>query len=69
MNLSSLLTVLAVVVGLYFLNYVRSCFRRLEAEGWRSSLFWAGAILFASSGLLGAGISATARYGRPRSQK
>jgi hypothetical protein len=54
---STLVLVLAVIVGLFFLNYVRSCFRRYEG-GWMTSLFWAGAIIWAVSGVLGAGIHA-----------
>jgi len=58
MGASTLVLVLGVIVGLFFLNYVRSCFRRYEG-GWMTSLFWAGAIIFAVSGALGAGIHAT----------
>jgi hypothetical protein len=56
---STLLLVLGVIAGLFFLNYVRSCFRRHEGAGWMTSLFWAGAIVFAVSGALAAGVNAT----------
>ena len=56
---STLLVLLSVIVGLFFLNYLRSCFRRHGDAAWMTSLFWVGAIVFAVSGTLGAGITAT----------
>jgi hypothetical protein len=59
MGAVTLLLVLGVIVGLFFLNHVRSCFRRYDSTGRATSLFWGGVIVFAVSGALGAGISST----------
>ena len=59
MGTSTLVTLLSVIVGLFFLSHVRSCFRRYEGTGRMTSLFWAGVIIFAMSGAVGAGINST----------
>jgi hypothetical protein len=58
MNVSALLVTLGLIAGLFFLNYVRSVFRRYEATGWLTSLYWVGAILFAMAGAIAAGLNA-----------
>jgi hypothetical protein len=59
-GLASLLTVLAILFGLFFYGYLRAYFRKHLGMEWLSSIFFGGAILFAVSGAVGAGIDAVA---------
>ena len=58
-SLAAVLSVLAVVFGLFFYGYLRAYFRRLPGLEWLASLFFGGAIVFGVGGALGAGIDAT----------
>jgi len=53
---SALLTMLAVAVGLGFYLYLRTYYRRVIGVDWLASLFFVGAVVFALSGVLGAGL-------------
>lgn len=55
---SALVTMAAVIVGLYFLTWLYSHFSRQRA-GWMGTLFLVGVVLFAGSGVLGAGVAAS----------
>lgn len=54
-NGGALLTILAVIVGLFFYGYLRAYFRRSPGTEWLASVSFGGAIVFAASGALGAG--------------
>ena len=56
MGVSMILTVLAVIIGLYFLVWLQS---QLARDGsWMGNLFMVGIVIFAASGALAAGIAA-----------
>jgi hypothetical protein len=59
-SLGALLSVLAVVFGLFFFGYLRAYFRGLPGLEWLASLFFGGAIVFGVGGALAAGLDATA---------
>jgi hypothetical protein len=59
-SVGALLSVLAVVFGLFFFGYLRAFFRRLPGLEWVSALFFGGAIVFAVGGALAAGLDAAA---------
>jgi len=54
---AGLLVMLSVIVGVGFFVYLRSYFRRITGRDWLSTLFFTGAVLFAISGAVGAGIN------------
>jgi hypothetical protein len=53
---AALLTVLAILFGMFFYGYLRAYFRKHAGMEWLSSLFFGGAVIFAVSGGVGAGI-------------
>ena len=57
-SVSALLTVLAILFGLFFYGYVRAQFRKQPGMDWLSAVFFGGAIIFAASGAIGAGVEA-----------
>ncbi len=57
-SVGALLSILAVVFGLFFYGYLRAFFRRQPGLEWLSSLFFGGAIVFAVGGALGGGLDA-----------
>ena len=57
-SVSALLTVLAIVFGLFFYGYLRAYFRTWAGMDWLSAIFFSGAIIFAASGGIGAGVDA-----------
>jgi hypothetical protein len=57
-SVGALLSILAVVFGLFFYGYLRSFFRRQSGLEWLSSLFFGGAIVFGVGGALGGGLDA-----------
>ncbi len=57
---AAVLSVLAVVFGLFFYGYLRAFFRALPGMEWLSALFFGGAIVFGVGGTLAAGLDATA---------
>jgi hypothetical protein len=59
-SLGGLLTVLAVVFGLFFYGYLRAYFRGLPGLEWLASLFFGGAIVFGVSGALAGGLDTAA---------
>lgn len=59
-SLGALLSVLAVVFGLFFYGYLRAFFRRLPGQEWLAALFFGGAIVFGVGGALAAGLDALA---------
>ena len=58
-SLGAVLSVLAVVFGLFFYGYLRAYFRALPGVEWLASLFFGGAIVFGVGGALAAGLDAT----------
>ena len=58
-SVAAVLSVLAVVFGLFFYGYLRAYFRRLPGMEWLASLFFGGAVVFGVGGALAAGIDAT----------
>lgn len=58
-SLGGLLTVLAVVFGLFFYAYLRAYFRGLPGLEWLASLFFGGAIVFAVGGAVAGGLDLT----------
>ncbi|HEV7192270.1 MAG TPA: hypothetical protein VGN35_03615 [Jatrophihabitantaceae bacterium] len=57
-SLSALFTVLSIVFGLFFYGYLRAYFRSHAGMEWLSAIFFGGAIMFAVSGGIGAGVDA-----------
>jgi cytochrome c oxidase subunit IV len=57
-SISALFTVLAIVFGLFFYGYLRAYFRKNAGMEWLAAIFFSGAITFAVSGALGAGVDA-----------
>lgn len=55
---SALFTVLAILFGMFFYGYLRAYFRKHSGMEWLSSIFFGGAIIFAVSGAIGAGVDA-----------
>ena len=55
---SALLAVLAVVFGMFFFGYLRAYFRKQPGMEWLSSIFFGGAVIFAATGAIGAGVDA-----------
>jgi|SRR5947209_17503825 len=53
---AALLSVLAVTFGMFFYGYLRAYFRRQPGMEWLSSIFFGGAIIFAATGAIGAGV-------------
>jgi hypothetical protein len=58
-SLGSLLSLLAVVFGLFFFGYLRAFFRNLPGLEWLAALFFGGAIVFGVGGTLAGGLDAT----------
>ena len=58
-SIGGLLSVLAVVVGLFFYGYLRAYFRGLPGLEWLASLFFGGAIVFGVGGALAGGLDLT----------
>jgi hypothetical protein len=58
-SVGALLSVLAVVFGLFFYGYLRAYFRGLPGLEWLSALFFGGAIVFGVGGAMAAGLDAT----------
>jgi len=58
-NISALLTLLAVIAGLFFYGYLRAHFRRDAGNDWLASVFFGGAVVFGISGAIGAGVNTT----------
>ena len=58
-SLAGLLSVLAVVFGLFFYGYLRAYFRGLPCMEWLASLFFGGAIVFAVAGAFNGGLDLT----------
>jgi hypothetical protein len=58
-SLGALLSILAVVFGLFFYSYLRAFFRRLPGNEWLASLFFGGAIVFGVGGALAGGVDAS----------
>jgi hypothetical protein len=58
-SLAGLLSVLAVVFGLFFYGYLRAYFRGLPGMEWLASLFFGGAIVFAVAGAFNGGLDLT----------
>jgi hypothetical protein len=58
-SLGAVLTVLAVVFGLFFYGYLRAYFRRLPGLEWLASVFFGGAIVFGVGGAMAGGLDAT----------
>ena len=58
-SLAGLLSVLAVVFGLFFYGYLRAFFRSLASLEWLATLFFGGAIVFGVGGALAAGLDLT----------
>jgi len=57
-SVGALLSVLAVVFGLFFFGYLRAYFRGLPELEWLSALFFGGAIVFGVGGALAGGLNA-----------
>jgi cytochrome c oxidase subunit IV len=57
-SLAALFTVLAILFGIFFYGYLRAYFRLHKGMEWLSSIFFGGAIIFAVSGAIGAGVDA-----------
>jgi hypothetical protein len=58
-SLGALLSVLAVVFGLFFFGYLRAYFRGLPGMEWLAALFFGGAVVFGVGGALAGGLNAT----------
>jgi hypothetical protein len=58
-SLGGLLSVLAIVFGLFFYGYLRGYFRRLPGLEWLASIFFGGAIVFGVGGALAGGLDLT----------
>jgi len=58
-NVGALLSILAVVFGLFFYGYLRAYFRSQPGLEWLSALFFGGAIVFGVGGALAGGLDAT----------
>jgi len=59
-DVGALLSILAVVFGLFFYGYLRAYFRSQPGLEWLSALFFGGAIVFGVGGALSGGLDATA---------
>jgi hypothetical protein len=57
---AGLLTMLAVLFGMFFFGYLRAYFRSQHGAEWLATVFFGGAIIFAVSGTLGAGFDLAA---------
>jgi hypothetical protein len=57
-SLGALLSILAIVFGLFFYGYLRAVFRSRPGMEWLSTLFFGGAIVFGVGGALAGGIDA-----------
>ncbi len=57
-SLGALLSILAVVFGLFFYGYLRAFFRGRPGVEWLSALFFGGAIVFGVGGTLAGGVDA-----------
>jgi hypothetical protein len=57
-SLGALLSILAVVFGLFFYGYLRAFFRTRPGMEWLSTLFFGGAIVFGVGGALAGGLDA-----------
>ena len=57
-SLGALLSILAVVFGLFFYGYLRAVFRGRPGMEWLSALFFGGAIVFGAGGALAGGVDA-----------
>jgi hypothetical protein len=57
-SVGALLSILAVVFGLFFYSYLRAYFRTRPGNDWLASLFFGGAIVFGVGGALGGGVDA-----------
>jgi len=60
MGVSALLSGLSVVFGLCFFGYLRAYFNKYPGVRWLSSIFFAGAIVFAMGGVITAGFASAA---------
>jgi hypothetical protein len=58
-SLGGLLTVLAVVFGLFFYGYLRAYFRSMPGLEWLASVFFGGAIVFGAGAALAGGLDLT----------
>jgi hypothetical protein len=58
-NVNAFLISLAVVFGLFFYGYLRAYFRRFPGNEWLAATFFAGAIIFGVSGVIGSGVKFT----------
>jgi hypothetical protein len=58
-SVGALLSVLAIVFGLFFYAYLRAFFRSQPGLEWLSALFFGGAVVFGVGGALAGGIDAT----------
>jgi hypothetical protein len=59
-SVGALLSILAIVFGLFFFGYLRAFFRREPGLEWLATLFFGGAIVFAVGGALAGGLDAAA---------
>jgi hypothetical protein len=57
-SLGALLSILAIVFGLFFYGYLRAFFRGRPGMEWLSTLFFGGAIVFGVGGALAGGVDA-----------
>jgi hypothetical protein len=57
-SVGALLSILAIVFGLFFYGYLRAIFRSRPGMEWLSTIFFGGAIVFGVGGALAGGIDA-----------
>jgi len=55
---SAWLSIMAVIFGTFFFGYLRAYFRKHAGMEWLSAIYFAGAIMFAATGIIGAGVDA-----------
>ena len=55
---AALLSVFAIVFGVFFYGYLRAYFRKQSGMEWLASIFFGGAVIFAATGAIGAGVDA-----------
>jgi cytochrome c oxidase subunit IV len=53
---SAWFSILAVLFGMFFFGYLRAYFRTQPRMEWLSSIFFGGAVIFAATGAIGAGV-------------
>lgn len=57
-GVSAWFSIFAVIFGTFFFGYLRAYFRKQPGMEWLSAIYFAGAIMFAATGVIGAGIDA-----------